>query len=213
MKVTSNGEFSFKREVTQPSFYLLKRNNNNFLTLLVGPGEKVDLKLQNDSLSVPVSINGSKGTMKMTEYNKTLRSTIKKLTGLNTIYTQNADKPGLPELVQSLDSMAQSYLNEINLYTKKYIDDNLSSLVSLVALYQQVAPSVYVMNPSKDLKYFLKVDSSMFSMYPTYEPVAGLHEQVRRWQQKYKAPPPKQQKRLQELLHLIYRCRILKGIP
>lgn len=35
------------------------------------------------------------------------------------------------------------------------------------------------MNPSKDMKYFLKVDSSMFSMYPTYDPVAGLHEQVK----------------------------------
>lgn len=179
VKVTSNGEFSFNKEVSQPSFYLLKRNNNNFLTLLVEPGEKMNLKLQNDSLSVPVSIDGSKGTMKMMEYNSTLRATIKKLTGLNTIYTQNADKPGLPELVQSLDSMAQSYLNQINLYTKKYIDDNLSSLVCLVALYQQVAPSVYVMNPSRDLKYFLKVDSSMFSMYPTYEPVMGLHEQVK----------------------------------
>lgn len=179
VKITSNGEFSFNKEVKQPSFYLLKRNNSNFLTLLVEPGEKVNLKLQNDSLGIPISLEGSKGTLLMSEYNKTLRATIKKLTGLNTIYTQNADKPGLPELVESLDSMAQSYLNEINLYTKKYIDDNISSLVSLVALYQQVAPSVYVMNPSKDMNYFLKVDSSMFSMYPTYDPVVGLHDQVK----------------------------------
>jgi thiol-disulfide isomerase/thioredoxin len=35
------------------------------------------------------------------------------------------------------------------------------------------------MNPSNDMKYFLKVDSSMFSMYPTYEPVVGLHDQVK----------------------------------
>jgi thiol-disulfide isomerase/thioredoxin len=86
--------------------------------------------------------------------------------------------------------MAQSYLNEINLYTKKYIDDNISSLASLVALYQQVAPSVYIMNPSKDMKYFLKVDSSMFSMYPTYDPVAGLHEQVKEIALKMKGTSP-----------------------
>jgi hypothetical protein len=39
VKVSSDGTFSFKREIKQPSFYLLKSNNNNFLTMLVQPGE------------------------------------------------------------------------------------------------------------------------------------------------------------------------------
>ena len=143
------------------------------------PGEKITLKAHNDSLNYPISLKGSKGTESMAEYNKTLRITIKKLTGLNNIYMQNVDNPELPKVIESLDSLAQIYLSEINTYTKKYIDDNLTSLVSLVALYQQVAPSVYVLNPAKDLKYFVKVDSSMFSLYPDYEPVMSLHEQVK----------------------------------
>jgi peroxiredoxin len=179
MKVTSDGSFKFKKEVTIPSFYLLKSNNNNFLTMLLEPGEKITLKVQRDSLNKPVSITGSKGTELMAEYNKNLQATIKKMTGLHNIYEQNSDKPDLPKLIESLDSLANIYLNEINTYTKKYIDDNLTSLVSLVALYQQVAPSVYIMNPAKDMKYFLKVDSSMFSLYPNYEPVVSLHEQVK----------------------------------
>jgi len=190
VKITSDGEFSFTKEVKQPSFYLLKKDNANFLTLLLEPGEKVNIKLQNDSLANPISLEGSKGSLLMIEYNRNLRATIKKLTGLNAIYMENAEKPGLPELVESLDSMAQSYLNEINIYTKNYIDNNISSLVSLVALYQQVAPSVYVMNPSKDMSYFLRVDSSMFSMYPTYDPVAGLHEQVKEIALKMKGTSP-----------------------
>ena len=179
IKVTSDGSFRFKKEVTQPSFYLLKSNNNNFLTMLLEPGEKITLKVQKDSLNEPVSLTGSKGTELMAEYNKNLQSTIKKMTGLHNIYEQNSDKPDLPKLIESLDSLANIYLNEINTYTKKYIDDNITSLVSLVALYQQVAPSVYIMNPAKDMKYFLKVDSSMFSLYPNYEPVVSLHEQVK----------------------------------
>lgn len=178
-KISSKGSFSFKTEVKHPSFYLLKCNDNNFLTLLLEPGEKLSIEAKNDSLNIPLSISGSKGTELMREYNQTLQVTIKKLTGLHNLYEQNADKPGRPELIQSLDSMANVYLEEINGYTKKYIDDNIKSLVSLVALYQQVAPRVYVMNPAKDMKYFLKVDSSMFSLYPDYEPVVSLHEQVK----------------------------------
>ncbi len=177
--VTDKGAFKFKKDIKIPSFYLLKRNDNNFLTMLIKPGEKIMLKAHNDSLNNPISIKGSTGTELMAEYNKKLRITINKMTGLHNIYMQNVDKPELPRVIESLDSMAQVYLSEINIYTKKYIDDNLTSLVSLVALYQQVAPSVYVMNPTKDLKYFIKVDSSMFSLYPDYEPVTSLHEQVK----------------------------------
>jgi len=179
IRVSADGTFNFKREIKQPSFYLLKNNENNFLTMLVEPGEKITLKAYSDSLNYPISLKGSKGTESMAEYNKTLRATIKKLTGLTNIYTQNADKPELPKVIESLDSLAQIYLSEINTYTKRYIDDNLTSLVSLVALYQQVAPSVYVLNPTKDMKYFERVDSSMFSLYPNYEPVISLHEQVK----------------------------------
>jgi peroxiredoxin len=179
VKVSADGKFNFKREIKHPSFYLIKTNNNNFLTLLIEPGEKITMKLESDSLNYPISLSGSKGSELMVEYNKTLRGTIKKLTGLNDIYKQNVDKPELPKVIQSLDSLANIYLAEINTYTKKYIDENITSLVSLVALYQQVAPSVYVLNPAKDMKYFAKVDSSMFSLYPEYEPVVTLHEQVK----------------------------------
>lgn len=148
------------------------------MTLLVEPGEKLIFKAHHDSLSYPESVQGSEGTMLMTDYNKRLRSTINKLSGLNKIYTESESKPGLPALMDSLDGLAQTYLNDLNIYTKKYIDDNLSSLVSLVALYQQVAPGVYVLDPSKDWRYFVKVDSSLYKTFPDYDPVITLHSQV-----------------------------------
>ena len=180
MKVPGDGTFSFKKEIKFPSFYLLKINNNNYLTMLVEPGEKISLNAYHDSLNYPESVTGSNGTESMAEYNRTLRNTINRLTGLTKIYMQNVNSPQLPALMESLDSTAQTYLSEMNSYTKSYIDKNLTSLVSLVALYQQVAPNVYVLNPARDLEYFVKVDSSMSIHYPGYEPVTALHEQVQK---------------------------------
>jgi peroxiredoxin len=77
-----------------------------------------------------------------------------------------------------LDSLRRTYVSEINAYTKKYIDENLNSLISLVALYQQVAPREYVLQQQKDIDYFIKVDSSLSKLYPDYEPVKALHEEV-----------------------------------
>jgi thiol-disulfide isomerase/thioredoxin len=178
MKVSDKGTFNFKKEIKSPAFYLLKINEKNFLTMLIAPGERIILNAYYDSLNYPISVSGSKGTESMAEYNKTLRKTINKLTGLNKIYSQNVDNPNLHAVMDSLDSLAQIYLNEINSYTKTYIDANITSLVSLVALYQQVAPKVYVLNPEKDIKYFIKVDSSLSILYPDYEPVTSLHTQI-----------------------------------
>jgi thiol-disulfide isomerase/thioredoxin len=178
VKIAADGKFGFKLEIKMPSFYLLKVNDNNFLTMLVNPGEKIELNTHFDSLNYPVSVTGSKGTELMVEYNRTLRKTINKLSGLSVIYNENYGKPELPAVIESLDSMAQTYLNDINSYTKNYIKENITSLISLVALYQQVAPSVYVLSPAKDFKYFQMVDSSLSILYPEYEPVTSLHLQV-----------------------------------
>jgi thiol-disulfide isomerase/thioredoxin len=177
VQLGEDGKFTFKREIGIPTFYLLKTNNLNFFTILSEPGEKLKLTAIFDSLNNS-TVKGSEGTEKMIEYNKALKSTVNKISALSTIYDQNSDSPDLPKVMNTLDSMAQSYLSEINTYTKKYIDENSKSLVSLVALYQQVAPQVYVLNPLKDMSYFRKVDSTLFSLYPTSEPVKALHDQV-----------------------------------
>ena len=179
VRISEDGTFSFKREIKFPAFYLLKINDRNFLTMLLAPGEKINLNSYYDSLNYPISVTGSEGTELMNEYNRKLRNTISKLSGLSNIYRENINNPQLPAVIESLDSIAQTYLDDINSYTKSYIDKNLTSLVSLIALYQQVAPNVYVLSPAKDYKYYLKVDSSLSLLYPDYEPVNTLHEQVK----------------------------------
>jgi thiol-disulfide isomerase/thioredoxin len=179
VKISEDGTFRFKREIKFPAFYLLKISDRNFMTMLLTPGEKMNLTTNYDSLNYPITVTGSEGTELMNEYNKKLRSTISKLSGLSNIYRENINSPELPAVIQSLDSIAQTYLDDINTYTKSYIDKNLTSLISLIALYQQVAPNVYVLSPAKDYKYYLKVDSALSLLYSGYEPVKTLHAQVK----------------------------------
>ena len=178
-KIGNDGTFSFRREIKAPAFYLLKISGRNFLTMLLEPGEKMELKAYYDSLNYPMTVRGSEGTELMNQYNVNLRRTINKMTALSNIYRQNVGNPNLPAIIDSLDRTAQVYLDEMNKYTRDYIDENLNSLVSLIALYQQVAPNVYVLNPGKDYRYYVKVDSALSKLYPGYEPVASLHEQVK----------------------------------
>ena len=177
--IPEDGGFEFKRMVKFPSFYLLKINQNNFLTMLIEPGEKIKMTSHYDSLNYPLVVQGSKGTKLMSDFNKTLLNTRKKISTLSEIHDENLGRDDFANVVDSLDNLGHIYLNELNSYAKKYIDDNISSLVSLVAIYSQVAPNVFVINPENDLPYYLKVDSSLFKNYPEYPPVIDFHNQVK----------------------------------
>ena len=179
--IKEDGTFDLDIKTKEPAFYILRINEGNFLTMLVTPGEKIRLEARHDSLNLPISIKGSEGTELMADYNRQLQQTINKLNSLNTIYEQNKDSDDLPKVIESLDSLAQNYLSEINSYTREFVNRNLTSLASLYALYQQVAPGVYVLDPSSDFRYFRKVDSSLSIIYPEYEPVKALHEQVQEY--------------------------------
>jgi thiol-disulfide isomerase/thioredoxin len=178
VKVETDGKFTFRRDITIPTFFVLRTSQQSFITILMAPGEKITMEAGFNSLNTPESVTGSAGTEKMIEYNKALKSTIDKLSGLHDIYSQNADSPELPKVIHALDSTAQSYIREINTYTKNYIRENIKSMVALVALYQHVAPEVYVLNPVDDIAWFVKVDSAMMKLYPASEPVKALHDQV-----------------------------------
>lgn len=177
--ISEDGTFSLSWKVKSTSFYLLRINDNNFLTMLLEPGEIIEIIANHDSLNFPEIIKGSEGTLLMVQFNRKLMETVDHLKDLGDIYLQNVGTPQLPVVMERLDSLANIHLNEINSYAKKYIDDNLNSLVSLVALYQQVAPGEYILNQDKDFSYFYKVDSVLFGLYPDYEPVQTLHEQVK----------------------------------
>ena len=176
--ISVDGKFNLKKEITEPTFCVLKIEGNNFFTVLLEPGDDIMMNAHYDSLSYPSSFTGSKSTELMVEYNLEVRNAIKKLGALNQIYIENQDNPELFKVIESLDSLAQTYVAEINSYTKDYIDKNLTSLISLMVLYQQIAPNVYVMNPAQDLAYFIKVDSALSKTYPDNELVKSLHEQI-----------------------------------
>jgi peroxiredoxin len=178
VSVSDEGTFVITRKIEFPSFYLLRTNESSFLTMLLEPGQILELTAKRDSLNIPESISGSEGTELMVKYNKKLQTTIYQIASLRKDYLKNLRSPQLYEVMAKIDSIAQIYLDDINLYTKKYIDSNLTSLVSLAALYQQVAPGEYIMDSRKDLKYFLRVDSALSIHYPDYELVRSLHEQV-----------------------------------
>jgi len=172
------GEFEFTGTIEYPEFFLLRASESNFLTTLIEPGEKMTIEARADSLGYTAKVEGSEGTSKMIEYDRRLQEAMGELQELGKIYEANIDNPELEEIMNELDTEAQRILAEMNEYTRNFIDENLESMVSLIALYKQITPQVYILNIDKDLDYYTKVDSILSKLYPDSEPVKTLHTQV-----------------------------------
>lgn len=179
--ISSDGTASFSLETKDPALYLLRSDEENYLMMLLEPGQKVSIVADADSLGFPSTLSGSHGTSEMVDFSIKLNNTISELSKLSEIYEKNLQSPDLDKVMAELDSIAQQHLFELNQYTKDFIDRNIESLVSMIAIFQQVAPGESIMHPQRDLDYYLKVDSSLFRRYPNYEPVITFHDQVQQY--------------------------------
>lgn len=176
--VDDNGEFRFTGTIEYPEFFLLRISESNFLTTLIEPGDNMTIRAMADSLGYTAEVDGSTGTSKMIEYDRKLQEAMKELQELGKIYESNIDSPDLEDIMNELDVEAQRILDDMNEYTRNFIDENLESMVSLIALYKQITPQVYILNIEKDLEYYTKVDSVLSELYPDSEPVKTLNSQV-----------------------------------
>lgn len=173
-----NGSFEFSGEIEYPEFFLLRITESNFLTVLLEPGEHMTLDADADSLGYTAEVKGSPGTSKMIEYDRRLQEAMVELQELGKIYEENINSPDLDQIMKELDNKAQAILSDMNEYTRNFIDENIESMVSLIALYKQITPQVYILNIDKDLDYYKRVDSSLYELYPESEPVQTLHSQM-----------------------------------
>lgn len=176
--ISDDGSFGFSGEIEYPEFFLLKITDSNFLTTLIEPGENMILNADADSLGLAAVVEGSPGTSKMIEYDQRLQEAMIELQELSKIYAEKANSPELELIMDELDTRAKSILDDMNEYTRNFIDENIESMVSLITLYKQIAPQVYILNIDKDLDYYKRVDSTLYANYPESEPVKTLHSQV-----------------------------------
>ena len=184
-RIDNDGDFSFKEEIEYPRFYQLALSDNEFITMLIKPGEDITLNLNSDNL-YDYTVQGSPGTEKVKKLNRRLRQTRDHLDSLKNIYRQ-ARKNGATQ--ERLDEINQTYRDVLNSQRDSsiaFILDNMGSLASIMALYQKVDDENFVLYKNQDLQYIKLVADSLKAKYPQSEHVKSLIADKDRLMQRYK---------------------------
>ncbi len=171
----SKGNFSFRTETPRPSFYMISMGSDNFMTLLLSPGEKVTVRAVRDSLSIPHHLAGSPGTEVILGFRKEQERLVRELERLTKVYNDSLNSRNLPLIMDSLDRKAAALVAEFTERAGVVLDENRNSLVSLFLLNQQVVPGMPLFDPAKDPEQYIRTDSALYALYPESELVTDLH--------------------------------------
>lgn len=163
---SSKGEASYKFELDQPNFYNLRCNNNKNIYLLLQPKDKVSISGTFDNMT----IEGSEDTKKLMFLYDSLFKVRKALSDIKSKYDRSQPDSDKNALAAEYQDIRKKYKS----FSMQFILDNLNSMVSLAALYQETSPGEFVFATNRDLQFYKLVSDSLNKYYPKHRHVLAL---------------------------------------
>jgi thiol-disulfide isomerase/thioredoxin len=173
-KISSKGTFRFSVKTRSSDFYQLGFSTTNFITLLAGPGEKINLQFNGKTLFENYKITGSAGSEKLQTLDLTLADTKRKLDSLSTLYAEASSEAGSDIKKSLIDEEYKALVKAQRKKNIEFIINNTKSLASIKALYQMITPESYVLYERNDLQYLKIVTDSLTRYYPNSKEVQAL---------------------------------------
>lgn len=173
-RINSKGLFKFKVHITDPEFYQLLLSRDNFIILLIDPGQKISIKANAKNLSHNYTLEGSEGSVQVKTLIDHLALTRETLDSLEKIMDAHVGKPDFDVVYSRLNNQYIATIKSQRNFSIKFIIGHLHSISSIVALYQQLNDSTYVLNQNRDLQFINLVADTLNKYYPNSKPVKIL---------------------------------------
>ncbi|QQS52418.1 MAG: redoxin domain-containing protein [Bacteroidota bacterium] len=183
-KTLDSARFSFKGKLSytlytkQAAFYTFSVEQEEKIYLLLHPGEKVRIGKENGKLI----LTGSEDSKKLVALYDSLFATRRILADIRQDYNQAVD----PQLRDSLENAFTETVKAHYRYSIQFVLENLTSLTSMAALYQELSPEEFVFGRARDLQYFKLVSDSLSKYYPKHRHVLALKRNFQSMYQNFK---------------------------
>ena len=177
-KLGTDGSFSFKYKFSREEpVFLNLRVNNSFVTLLVEPGERVNLSALSN-IANSYTVEGSKGSELIRELNKETANTYFEIDSLYALYGKTTDEEEKAEISREI---AKKYIAQKQ-QNIRFVVVNANSLAGIAALYQRLPNGMTIFGDANDYNYFKLVADSLEHKYPKSVHVRSLIQDVEQFQ-------------------------------
>ena len=179
-RLDENGAFAVELKVDYPGFYALRNEQNNYITVLCkGNGDTVKVYTDYHNFN-NYNLEGSKELEEIEDLNNKTKDFLNEIAEYARILEDSSSSRNYSDIRSEIDRKYRQAFTELKEYSRDFIQRNQGSLVSLLALTNQLGRNFYVFHPVKDYEIFRQTDSLLIEKYPESEPVREIHAQLER---------------------------------
>ena len=160
------GQFSFKREVTTPTFYNVRIGKNAFVTLLGEPDMHIQLKGNLEDLNNNYWVDGSEGSLWLKMLNYQLNRTRQTMDSLRNAYNALPEGQAYDSIRVHLETEWDTITGRQIKFSKDFILKHAVSPASYYALYQKFDNDNFILTPETNLHSYKIVASALKAMFP-----------------------------------------------
>lgn len=160
------GQFSFKREVTTPTFYNVRIGKNAFVTLLGEPDMHIRLKGNLEDLNNNYWVDGSEGSLWLKMLNYQLNRTRQTMDSLRNAYNALPEGNAYDSIRVHLETEWDTITGRQIKFSKDFILKHAVSPASYYALYQKFDNDNFILTPETNLHSYKIVASALKAMFP-----------------------------------------------
>ena len=168
--ISADGSFTIKTLVLKPDIYKLRLEDNNFIFMVISPGEKITFQASGPKLDFSAKISGSPQTMDLYNTMNAIMPYNQRIDSLNDQYKTVVNTPKqdsvIPLIITEMGTLETARKIEIASRIRK----NPASLAWLFFMDK--------FDISADFEVMDILDRGLYSVYPQNIYVAQLHKQV-----------------------------------
>ncbi len=174
VKIGTGDKFAFSHKITRPSFYQIRIDRNNFITLLAEPEERITVGGIASDLPGTYRVSGSAGSELLKTLNDRLTATRLQMEPLIGEILNLEEGPGSADEEARINEELQEIINAQRRFSIAFVIDNIESLAAITALYQQLDEESYVLGRMRDIQYLKITAESLKRLYPDSPHVMAL---------------------------------------
>lgn len=173
----ANAEFESKIFIDYPGFYAVRNVAGNYITILCEGNDTVRIESDYSDFK-HYELYGSDNLKEIVLLNKATQAFLDKIAIYAGIIRDSSHSPEYQEIWMETNAKYRDDFDSFKKFSENFIYRNEGSLISLLALSNQMGPDFYVFNPIQDRKIFQRVDSVLLMKYPDSELVKKNHAKL-----------------------------------
>lgn len=163
--------------VEKPGFYAVRNEGDNYISFIAGENDSVHIKADYYNFN-EFELTGTEEAREITRLHKATRDFLDEVAEYARIVSDSVESPDYTRIKLEIDKKYRSAFNELKNFSIDFINKNDGSLVTLLALTNQLGTDFFVFHPVEDYDIFRRVDSILYKKYPESEAVKKIHSRV-----------------------------------